>query len=72
MGSEMCIRDSADNMLARLRDDGFKSVKIQSLSVSGKKVHRVRVGPLSSPEQAANVNQRMRNLGYRGQRVITD
>lgn len=65
-------RFNADNMLARLRDHGFENIQIQALSVSGNKVHRVRVGPLSSPQQAESVNQRMSHLGYRGHRVITD
>ena len=65
-------RVNADNMLARLRGDGFENVQIQALTVAGNKVHRVRVGPLSSPRKAETVNQRMRNLGYRGHRVITD
>jgi len=65
-------RFNADNMLTRLRDDGFENIQIQAVSVSGSKVHRVRVGPLNSPQKAESVNQRMRSLGYRGQRVITD
>jgi rare lipoprotein A len=65
-------RLNADNMLARLRDDGFENIQIQALSVSGSKVHRVRVGPLNSPQKAESVYQRMQNLGYRGQRIITD
>lgn len=65
-------RFNADNMLARLRQDGFDDIQIHAVSVSGNKVHRVRVGPLSSPQQADEVYRRMGSLGYRGQRVITD
>ncbi len=65
-------RGNAENMLARVREDGYDNADIQRVAVSGRALNRVRIGPLHTPAAARTVFEHLTELGYRAHKIITE
>lgn len=64
-------RGNADRAIERLRVSGVDGVDIHSVRVGGRRVHRVRIGPLLA-ERVADVAGRLRELGFSNPQVVRD
>jgi rare lipoprotein A len=64
------VRANADRLKANLA--GVAPVRIDPITVRGKTLYRVKLGPLSSVSQADSVLERVISLGGDGARVVHD
>lgn len=65
-------KEKAAQIQAQLLVTGFNGVFLQENTVNNRKLYRVRVGPISSVNEADQLSQRMRKLGLGDGRVIVE
>jgi len=65
-------KDKAAQIQAQLLVAGFNEVFLQENMINNRKLYRVRIGPISSVNEADQLSQRMRKLGLGDGRVIVE
>ncbi|MCW9013706.1 MAG: septal ring lytic transglycosylase RlpA family protein [Gammaproteobacteria bacterium] len=68
MGSE----NAAEEVAVNLRDNSFNSVRVHVVESDGKKLYRVRIGPIPSVDLAYQVLKNLNDIGHNAARVVTD
>lgn len=64
-------KENAERARERLRDAGIRNVDLDRVRVSGRRLWRVRIGPLAHDAALAVLDQ-VRALGYPGPRIFTE
>ncbi len=65
-------RDNAERAAAALKSAGIEPVRIDTVNVSGSRIHRVRVGPLAGADRADALTPRVERLGFGAPRVVVE
>ena len=68
MGSE----SAAEEMAIMLRDKSFNSVRVHVVDNNGKKLYRVRIGPIPNIDLAYQVLKNLNDIGHNTARVVVD
>lgn len=68
MGTE----SAAESMASDLRSQNFQSVRVHVIDDSGKKLYRVRIGPIPDVDLAYQVLRDLNNIGLAAARVVVD
>ncbi len=68
MGSEA----AAEKMAVNLRDKNMRSVRVHVVENNGKKLYRVRIGPIPNVDLAYQVISNLNELGLNSARVVVD
>ena len=68
MGTEI----AAEHMATDLRDKSFNSVRVHVVENDGKKLYRVRIGPIPDVDLAYQVLKNLNDIGLDAARVIID
>jgi rare lipoprotein A len=68
MGSE----DAAENMASELRAKNFNSVRVFMVETDGKKLFRVRIGPIPNTDLAYQVLRELNDIGLNTAKVVVD
>jgi len=63
---------NAENMRVRASVVGSDLVKINQAAVAGKTLYRVRIGPLSSVENADQIVSKLEQIGIQDHQIVTD
>lgn len=64
--------DNADRLAQRLRQASLGAVQVSEAVINGRRVHRVRVGPLASVDRADQVTARIEGMGLPRPQVAVD
>jgi rare lipoprotein A len=64
--------DNADRLARRLRQANLGAVQVSDATVNGRRVRRVRVGPLASVDRADQVSARIESMGLPRPQVAVD
>lgn len=67
--ASFAVKDNAERLRDRLREDGQEAVELERAAVGGRTVWRVRIGPLAAAELAA-AERRLERLGIRGAQTV--
>ena len=65
-------RDNAERVVAALKSARIEPVRIDTVNVSGNRIHRVRVGPLAGADRADALTPRVERLGFGAPRVVVE
>ena len=68
MGSE----NAAEQVAGGLRDKSFNSVRVHVIESDGKKLYRVRIGPIPNVDLAYRVLKDLNDIGHNAARVVVD
>jgi len=68
MGTEV----AAEEVAMVLRDKSFNSVRVHVVENGGKKLYRVRIGPIPNVDLASQVLKNLNDIGHNSARVIVD
>ncbi|MEO5829579.1 MAG: RlpA-like double-psi beta-barrel domain-containing protein, partial [Rhodanobacter sp.] len=63
---------NADRLAQRLRQANLGAVQVSDAEINGKRVRRVRVGPLNSVDRADQVSDRIEGMGLPRPQVAVD
>ena len=66
------LRSNAQRVLRRLQAQRIEGARVMSTQVQGRRLFRVRIGPLRDPEAADAVMSRLSAAGLREYRVVID
>ena len=64
--------DSAEKMAGDLRNKNFNSVRVHVIEADGKKLYRVRIGPIPDIDLAYRVLKDLNDIGHQTARVVVD
>ncbi len=64
-------RENADRLHKRLQESAYGPVLVQQARVGGVRIHRLRIGPIATVDEADRVAARLRRRGY-DPRIIID
>jgi len=65
-------RENADRVRAKLVSDLKRPVRVESGQTNGRELHRVRVGPIGSVDEADLLVARLEGIGVTNPRVVVD
>jgi cell division protein FtsN len=65
-------RANADALAARLKASGIDGASVSEADVGGRRLYRVRVGPVTDAAQAAQLTDRLRAAGIPDARPALD
>lgn len=68
----MSTEDAAENVASELRDKRFNSVRVNVVENQGKKLYRVRIGPIPNVDLAHQVLKNLNDIGLNTARVTVD
>lgn len=66
------VVDSAEKMAGNLRHKNFNSVRVHVIESEGKKLYRVRIGPIPDIDLAYRVLKDLNDIGHQTARVVVD
>jgi len=66
------VVDSAERMAGDLRTRNFNSVRVHVIESDGKKLYRVRIGPIPDIDLAYRVLKDLNDIGHQSARVVVD
>lgn len=66
------VVDSAERMAGDLRNRNFNSVRVHVIESDGKKLYRVRIGPIPDIDLAYRVLKDLNDIGHQSARVVVD
>ena len=64
--------DNAEKMLQRLQSNGYNNTNTQQISIDGRVLYRVRIGPVTSSSSADMLYEELSSRGYHGHTIITE
>jgi rare lipoprotein A len=65
-------RENADRIRTRVASDLKRPVRVDSGQANGRELHRVRVGPVGSVDEADLLVARLEGIGLTNPRVVVD
>jgi rare lipoprotein A len=68
----MSTETAAESMAVRLRNKRFKSVRVHVVENNGKKLYRVRIGPIPNVDLAYKILKNLNDIGHNKARVVID
>lgn len=63
---------AAEEVAGTLRDENFRSVRVHMLKTDGRKLYRVRIGPIPNADLAYRVLKKPNDIGHDAARVVVD
>lgn len=66
------VVDTAEKMAGDLRDKNFNSVRVHVIESEGKKLYRVRIGPIPDIALAYRLLKNLNDIGLQSARVVVD
>lgn len=66
------VANSAEEIAGDLRDKHFNSVRVNVIESAGKKLYRVRIGPIPNIDLAYRVLKDLNDLGHQSAQVVVD
>ncbi|MCW8956433.1 MAG: septal ring lytic transglycosylase RlpA family protein [Gammaproteobacteria bacterium] len=66
------VSDSAERVAGDLRNKNFNSVRVHVIESDGKKLYRVRIGPIPNIDLAYRVLKNLNDIGLQSARVVVD
>lgn len=68
----MATKAAAEEMAKKLRDKRFNSVRVHVVNNDGKKLYRVRIGPIPNVDLAYRILKKLNDIGHNKTRVVVD